>query len=443
MQRLAISYRARNGVEVKRIRLLRGLRTAKTRPPTSTFVEDVPAGSVALTGADTPGIRPNFEVEPGARVQVGDCLFVDRADRAVRYVSPISGQVLSADYGPRRTLSSVIVKADANAETEQRANPKPVDIADGKAVRQALLHVGLWPAFRARPFGRVPRSDAVPNAVVVSALHNGLCAPDPAVLIGEKRTEFQAGLQAIASLSSADTAFPIIVCQAGSVPLYDGDEPHIKTVQFVGSHLAALPSTHVYQLAPARIDAPVWTIGYQDILAIGTLALHGRYDPTYVVAVGGAGANTPRLVRTAIGANLRALIGEAARDGARSLTLSGPGLSGRKAAFLGRYDTQASVQTSRENTRQGNWLSRLTIRHARNPLPLIANSALGAVLPANVLAVPLMRALAVGDIEAAMRLGALDLVEEDVAPLTQLCPSGADYPSLLRNALDSIAQDYA
>ena len=53
---------------------------------------------------------------------------------------------------------------------------------------------------------------------------------------------------------------------------------------------------------------------------------------------------------------------------------------------------------------------------------------------------PLIRALAVGDVEAAARLGALELIEEDIALLSTLCTSGADYGALLRQALDILAE---
>jgi Na+-transporting NADH:ubiquinone oxidoreductase subunit A len=51
-----------------------------------------------------------------------------------------------------------------------------------------------------------------------------------------------------------------------------------------------------------------------------------------------------------------------------------------------------------------------------------------------------MRALSVGDWEAAAKLGCLDLLEEDVALLSYLCTSGNDYSALLRQALDDFSE---
>jgi Na+-transporting NADH:ubiquinone oxidoreductase subunit A len=52
--------------------------------------------------------------------------------------------------------------------------------------------------------------------------------------------------------------------------------------------------------------------------------------------------------------------------------------------------------------------------------------------------VPLMRALQLCDTERAMQLGALELLEEDVAPLSHACVSRADYGRLLRQVLNRL-----
>ncbi|AML52113.1 hypothetical protein [Falsihalocynthiibacter arcticus] len=64
------------------------------------------------------------------------------------------------------------------------------------------------------------------------------------------------------------------------------------------------------------------------------------------------------------------------------------------------------------------------------------------VFPFDLLPVPLMRALAVGDVETAERLGCLELLEEDLALLTWLCPSVNDYGTLLRHSLNTLAKEH-
>jgi Na+-transporting NADH:ubiquinone oxidoreductase subunit A len=63
------------------------------------------------------------------------------------------------------------------------------------------------------------------------------------------------------------------------------------------------------------------------------------------------------------------------------------------------------------------------------------------VAPPGILPVPLLRALLVGDVERARALGALELVEEDLALLSYVCPSKSDYGSLLRDVLDQLHRE--
>jgi Na+-transporting NADH:ubiquinone oxidoreductase subunit A len=61
--------------------------------------------------------------------------------------------------------------------------------------------------------------------------------------------------------------------------------------------------------------------------------------------------------------------------------------------------------------------------------------------PPGILVAPLLRALLVGDIERASELGALELVEEDLALLSYLCSSGNNYGKLLRDVLDQLYRE--
>ena len=75
---------------------------------------------------------------------------------------------------------------------------------------------------------------------------------------------------------------------------------------------------------------------------------------------------------------------------------------------------------------------------ASGAAPLIPGERLERLAPPGILAVPLMRALQLGDAERARELGALELVEEDLAPLGRACVSSSDYGGLLRRVLDRL-----
>ena len=60
------------------------------------------------------------------------------------------------------------------------------------------------------------------------------------------------------------------------------------------------------------------------------------------------------------------------------------------------------------------------------------------VMPLDILPTYLLRALAVGDIEQAERLGALELDEEDLGLCTFVCPGKTDFGPMLRRNLEQI-----
>jgi len=59
----------------------------------------------------------------------------------------------------------------------------------------------------------------------------------------------------------------------------------------------------------------------------------------------------------------------------------------------------------------------------------------------DILAVPLLRALLVGDTESAQKLGCLELDEEDLSLCTFLCPSKYEYGPVLRENLTQIERE--
>ncbi|HMQ93617.1 MAG TPA: hypothetical protein PKA33_01875 [Amaricoccus sp.] len=398
-------------------------------------VEDAaPVGSAAILGADCPGLRPALAVAAGDPVRRGQVLFTDRRHPAIAYVSPLTGVVEAIDFGPRRTLSAMVLRRTAETGPEDGAGP-PAPTGDA---RETLLARGLWPAFLARPFGRVPAPDGTPVAILVSATDSNPLAPDPRVVLADRRPAFDRGLTVLAAL----TAGPVFVAQPPGAGLAAAAGDRIRAVEISGPHPAGLPGAQLYRLRPEIGPGKVWTIGYQDVAAIGHLFATGDYRSERVVALGGPRARDPRLVRTIMGASLRDLTsGEVAPGGRGGFAriLSGSVLAGREAAWLGRHHHQVTILDARPEARRLS-LPRWLGRSRRGPRPLIASERLEGLLPFGIPPVPLMRALAVGDSETAERLGALDLVEEDVALLSCFCTSGADYGRLLRRVLDELAE---
>lgn len=386
--------------------------------------------SVALEGADFPTLQPALKVEVGDTVAAGQELFVDRSRPEIAFVAPISGKISAVMLGRRRRLDLLSIEAEGNRAVTFDIPQSP----DREAVRALLLASGLWPAFRTRPFERIPGPHSVPPAVFVTAIESAPLAADATVVVQAMRELFQAGLDALEKLTDG----PVFVCQKPGAPLANASG-QIRVIEFRGPHPAGLPGTHIHRLMPVHRGRSVWHIGYQDVIAIGHLLKFGRIWSDRVVSLAGPAVRNPRLVRTRLGANLDDLVANELHEQEAATILSGSPLSGRPSRYLGRYHTQVAVMHPNRARRTSIFPQSIAALFGGNgPGAIIPVSAYDAVLPFDIPVVPLLRALAVGDTETAERLGCLELAEDDMALLSYVCPARIDYRPLLRRVLDEI-----
>jgi Na+-transporting NADH:ubiquinone oxidoreductase subunit A len=417
-----------------RVKIRRGQDVSLSGKPASTIRNAWPIDMVALQGSDYPDLRPDFRVAVGDKVKAGQVLFVDRKRPEICFVSPASGTIGEITYGRRRMLDLVVVNVDGD-ENQNYAIP---DRMDDNYVRALLLETGQWPAFRTRPFGRIPDPGAVPDAIFVTAINTEPLGEDVATVLQPHLSQFRAGLETIRHL----TAGPVYLCQPPDIPTIETPE-QVQTAIFDGPHPAGLPGTHIHSLHPASRTRQVWHIGYQDVIAIGHLVSTGQVFSERVIALAGAAVRTPGLVSTRLGAHLNALVADELREGEINI-LSGSALSGRPARYLGRFHNQVSVlfqQSTTPSSAMSRFFGGLVVKgHAD---PIIPITAYDNVMPLDILPVPLLRALSVGDVETAELLGCLELTEEDMALLTHICPTGLDYPFLLRQILNQLEEQMA
>lgn len=390
-----------------------------TRP---TRMSDLTPSTVALLGADYPGVRLQPAVAEGDSVRRGDLLLTDRASPRLRFTAPAAGRVRAVRLGARRRLESVVIEVEEGHPDPAVLGTSPRSPAE---VREALQAAGLWPALRTRPYDRVPGTDETVAELYVAALDTNPLAPDPAPVIRARADEFREGLLRLSSL--VGTTF---VGMAPSADLPYPEAAGIVPVEVSGPHPAGLPGTLIYGIAAKRAPwvptAAVWHVGYQDVIAVGALFLSGRLDAGRTVTVAGPGLPEGRQVRTLLGAALTDLIGEPA-DGAR--IISGPVLSGRECghttAFLGRYHQQVTVLAAARGEAPGG-------------AGMLALEAFERVWPLRLPVLPLLKALLVEDTETVLGLGATHLAPEDLALCAYVCPARLDYGAALERTLDTL-----
>ena len=442
------------------IRIKKGLDLPIAGKPEA-LVEDARAvRTVAVLGEDYPGMKPTMLVQEGDEVSLGQPLFSDKKNDGVVFTAPAKGRVSSINRGAKRALLSVVIDVDgaAGAETEVM---EARDIAGltAEQVTETLVKTGLWTSLRTRPFAKVPAIGSKPNSIFVTAMDTNPLAGDPAVVIAEAPDAFTAGLDVLAKLTDG----PVHVCKAEGSDIPAGKA---QTHEFSGIHPAGLPGTHIHFIDPVSDAKTVWYLSYQDVMAIGYLFATGKLNSTRVVAIGGPGADKPRMLRTVLGASLEELTaGEL--DGSDNRVISGSVFSGRAAesptAFLGRYHLQVSVLPEDKERRLIGYLTPGLNKHSVFPIYLskwlgeknvsFSTTTNGSqrgmvpigtyeqVMPLDILPTQLLRALLVGDLDTAIALGCLELDEDDIALCTYACPAKYEYGPVLRGVLETIEKE--
>ncbi len=380
---------------------------------------------IALLGDDYRNVSFELLLGEGDSVAAGAAVMRDARRPAIRFCAARGGRIVKIERGARRRLVSVQIEVDDDAGVLAL---KPPQTPERASLREFLLSSGCWASLRTRPFGNLPHPDADPAAIFVNALDTEPGAPEADPILDACADEFDRALQALAQISDA----PVYVCHAPGRQFAAAPAPQIRYVAFDGGVTAGLAGVHINRLCPIGFGGgEVWQLGYQDAIAIGHALLHGNIWPHRVVALGGDAIKQPATLLVPPGASIDELLRDQVAEAPLRL-LAGSELFGRPVArtsFLAAGQRQLSVLEDRSGD---------SGTDQREAGVIIPGDRLEALAPPGIYPVPLMRALQLGDAERARQLGALELLEEDLAPLSRACLSGNDYSALLRGVLDQL-----
>ncbi len=421
-----------------RVQIKNGLDLNIGDAPGASIVDTKPVFSSAILGCDYPGVKFQQLVDEGSSVTAGQAVLCDRRRPEIKFTSPVSGRVSAIHRGARRSLVSFQIKQTDGSTGINFNIPASLD---KDSIRDLMLESGLWPALRTRPFGYIPDPTSSPEAFFVTAIDTQPLAVNPVTVLFKYNKEFSTGLRLLGDLVDA----PVFLCKSVNQNSEFEVPGCIKEVEFDGPHPSGLVGTHIKTLCPIRFDGKqVWHIGYQDVISLGHLVRHGKPWFQRVVSLAGSAVKNPQLTTVPLGAGITEILESELIDPGAS-AMSGSILCGRDAsahhAYLGRYHTQITALMNSPDRNAESWLSKLFEPEDNVSSPLIPVSGLDKVAPPGVLAIPLLRALLVGDVERARDLGALELVEEDLALLSYCCPSRTDYGRLLRDILKQIDKE--
>ncbi|GGC02826.1 Na(+)-translocating NADH-quinone reductase subunit A [Marinobacterium zhoushanense] len=444
------------------IKINKGLDLPIAGTPEQAVSGSVDVRSVALVGSDYVGMKPSMSVKEGDRVKLGQVIFTDKKTPGVQYTAPGAGVVRAVNRGERRVLQSVVIELDDQEEAIEFNSYSANELGglSREQVEDNLIQSGMWTAFRTRPFSRVPQQGTTPSSIFVTAIDTNPLAADPAVVIQAESEAFKQGLQVLTRLGGKK----VFLCSAAGagLPSVEG----VSTEEFSGVHPAGNAGTHIHYLDPVSREKIVWTIGYQDVIAIGKLFTTGKLAVERVIALGGPQVEKPTLLKVRLGASLDEVVSGRVKGGDNRV-ISGSVWNGSTAegplAYLGRYHSQVSVLAEGNSRDFMGWVApgaekfsvlrmfssmfspgkkfNFTTTTNGSERAMIPVGQFEELMPMDILPTQLLRALVTGDIVTAMQLGCLELDEEDLALCTFACPGKYEYGPILRDNLTRIEQE--
>ena len=422
------------------------------------------AAQYALVPDDFVGMTPKVVVREGDKVKAGDALFVNKKQTDVKFASPVSGVVQAVVRGDRRKVLRVVVEADKDQQYVD-FGLKQVASLDGDAVVKTLLEAGLFGYINQLPYAVSTTPDQKPRAVFVSALRDMPLAGDFEYELQGNEEDFQTGLTA---LSKVAPVYLGIGAKQTSKALTEAKDVEVNV--FDGPCPAGNVGVQVNNIAPVNKGEVVWTVDPTAVIFFGRLFRTGKVDLRRLVAVAGSEITKPEYAEVLVGQPIADLLeGKlAAKDHLR--TINGNPLTGRKATkddFVGGHTSEITVIPEGDNVDEMlgwilprtndfsvsrsyfSWLFgknkeyALDARVKGGERHMIMSGEYDKVLPMDIYAEYLIKAIIAGDIDRMEQLGIYEVAPEDFAVAEFVDSSKLELQHIVRQGLDMLRKENA
>ena len=419
----------------------------------------------AVKPTDYRGIAPitKLEVAQGDEVKAGDGLFYDKQNPEIKFVAPVSGEVVEIRRGAKRAISHIIILADKN-QTHKQHEILNVDKASREEIINYLKTTGAWTLLDQRPYNVLADSTVVPDNIFISTFSTAPLAPDLAASAEGRGADIQEAIDTLTKLTKGKVYLGLDgrgKTPPAALTSVSGAEVHY----FSGKHPAGNVGVQIHHTNPIKNNTTVWTLTLDGLLTLGRLMNAGIYDTAKVVALSGGQFVEPSLIETYEGASLDDLTkGNISSEGKTRLIL-GDVLSGKTAGeddFISKNTNLVTSIKEGDDYELFGWL--LPIK----PRPSISKTMPGflmpshqyegntnthgekrafvvtgqyeKMLPMDIYPQHLLKAIMAGDIERMEGLGINELAEEDIALAEFACTSKMPLQEILRDGLDMMRE---
>ncbi|MFC7445629.1 Na(+)-translocating NADH-quinone reductase subunit A [Mesoflavibacter profundi] len=408
-------------------------------------------------------VIPKLVARVGDKVKAGDTVFYDKANENIKFVSPVSGEIIEIARGEKRRILSIKIQAD-NEQSYQDFGSLDVNTATAEAIKSRLLESGCWAFVKQRPYDVIAKPNSTPKSIFISAYASAPLAADLDFTLQGKEAELQAAITALSKLTEGNVN--VSVGKNSNSPFSNIKDATIHKVS--GPHPSGNVGTQINKIDPINKGEVVWTLNAQDLVIIGELFLTGKFNAERIVALAGSSVKKPRYFRTKIGSEVATMVYDNGvdKDG-NDRIISGNVLSGKQIkpdGFLDYYSNIITVipegddyeffgwnkpifnkiSTSRALT--FSWLSPnkkydLDTNTNGEHRAFVVTGSYEEVFPLDIYPLQILKSCMYKDLDEMEALGMYEVAPEDFALTEFICVSKQPHQKIIREGLDLMLKE--
>jgi Na+-transporting NADH:ubiquinone oxidoreductase subunit A len=428
-------------------------------------ISDLPVSDViAVKPPDFPELVPKLMVEAGDELLAGQPVFFDKKNSKIRFVSPVSGEVVEVVRGAKRRIMEVRIIPDRDERRYvQHDTTDPLTLSREQIVDH-LLETGCWNYIRQRPFSLIANPEDTPKSIFVSCFDTSPLAPDLGYIIDREKENFLAGLAVLKQLAAGNLHVSLPKNESQR-QLTEADLSLIPAEQvhyIKGPHPAGNVGVQIHHLDPIKKGEIVWYAHPQDVLIIGRLFREGRYRADRVVALTGSCMEKPEYINAVTGQTMASIVKDRLKSGTARI-IQGNVLTGTTSStedFLSHYTNQITAIPEGDHPEFLGWLApgvkKLSLSKTffswlfpnrsydldtnmhGEERAFVVTGQYDRVLPMNILPVFLLKAILARDIERMEALGIYEVSEEDFALCEFVCTSKVEVQRIISEGLEYV-----
>ena len=456
-QLISINYNMSNDIKIKK-----GLNINLKGEAEKTTENAIISNYYTIRPEDFHSIIPKLISKEGSILKAGETVFYNKANEAMKFVSPVSGKVIEILRGAKRKILAIKIQADKE-QVFVDYGKFDIDSSNADTIKSHLLASGCWAFLKQRPYDVVANPSNAPKAIFVSGYNSAPLAADLDFTLKGKETELQAAITALGKLTEGKVHVSV---GSSNSPLAGLSGIALHKVS--GPHPSGNVGTQINKIDPVNKGEVVWTVNAQDLVIIGELLLTGKFNAERVVAMVGSSVEKPRYFRTKIGSEIATMVFDhGISKEANARIISGNVLSGKHVKPDGSLDYYSNVvsiipegddyelfgwnkpvfnklSTSRALT--FSWLTPkkkydLNTNTNGEHRAFVTTGTYEEVFPLDIFPMQILKACMYKDLDEMEALGMYEVAPEDFALTEFVCVSKQPHQKIIREGLDLMLKE--